>query len=84
MIEKKKIFGKLDNRLFFTTKFVKAGNRQAKSTHRSIMFVGCIGLKHGKKNQMEILSLYRFRVLLKSKTRNETMTIFRWFSLLFC
>lgn len=49
MIEKKKIFGKLDNRLFFTTKFVKAGNRQAKSTHRSIMFVGRIGLNHGKK-----------------------------------
>lgn len=49
MIEKKKIFGKLDNRLFFTTKFVKAGNRQAKSTHRGIMFVGCIGLNHGKK-----------------------------------
>lgn len=49
MIEKKKIFGKLDNRLFFTTKFVKAGNRQAISTHRSIMFVGCIGLNHGKK-----------------------------------
>lgn len=49
MIEKKKIFGKLDNRLFFSTKFVKAGNRQAKSTRRSIMFVGRIGLKHGKK-----------------------------------
>jgi len=49
MIEKKKIFGKLDNRLFFTTKFVKAGNRQAKSTRRSIMFVGRIGLNHSKK-----------------------------------
>lgn len=84
MIEKKKIFGKLDNRLFFTTKFVKAGNRQAISTHRSIMFVGHIGLNHGKKNQMEILSLYRFRVSLKSKTRNESVTIFRLFSLLFC
>lgn len=53
MIEKKKIFGKLDNRLFFTTKFVKAGNRQAKSAHRSIMSVGRIRLKHGKKIKWE-------------------------------
>lgn len=53
MIEKKKIFGKLDNRLFFTTKFAKVGNRQAKSTHRSIMSVGRIRLKHGKKIKWE-------------------------------
>lgn len=57
MIEKKKIFGKLDNRLFFTTKFVKAGNRQAKSTYRSIMFVGRIGLNHGKKIKWNLVSL---------------------------
>lgn len=49
MIEKKKIFVKLDNRLFFTTKFAKVCNRQAKSTHRSIMSVGRIRLKYGKK-----------------------------------
>ena len=53
MIEKKKIFGKLDNRLFFTTKFAKVCNRQAKSTHRSIMSVGRIRLKHGKKIKRE-------------------------------
>lgn len=53
MIEKKKIFVKLDNRLFFTTKFAKVGNRQAKSTHRSIMSVGRIRLKHGKKIKWE-------------------------------
>ena len=83
MIEKKKIFGKLDNRLFFTTKFAKVGNRQAKSTHRSIMSVGRISLKHGKKSNGNLVSLSILSVVEIKKTRNETETILRLFLLFF-
>lgn len=83
MIEKKKIFRKLDNRLFFTTKFAKVGNRQAKSTHRSIMSVGRISLKHGKKSNGNLVSLSILSVVEIKKTRNETKTILRLFLLFF-
>lgn len=83
MIEKKKIFRKLDNRLFFTTKFAKVGNRQAKSTHRSVMSVGRIRLKYGKKSNGNLVSLSILSVVEIKKTRNETETILRLFLLFF-
>lgn len=83
MIEKKKIFRKLDNRLFFTTKFAKVGNRRVKSTYRSIMSVGRIRLKHGKKSNGNLVSLSILSIVEIKKTRNETVTILRLFLLFF-